>query len=41
MATDPTEPPRLTQRLAWFALLWLAGVTTVGLVSLVIKWALK
>lgn len=39
----PQEPakPSLVQRLSWFALLWLAGVTAVGLVSLAIKWALK
>jgi hypothetical protein len=28
------------KRLSWFALLWLAGVVSVGIVSLVIRWAL-
>ncbi len=35
------QPPSLLHRLAWFALLWLAGVTAVGLLSLLIKWALR
>lgn len=34
-------PPGIARRLAWFAALWLAGVATVGAVSLAIKWALK
>lgn len=33
--------PSLLRRLAWFALLWLAGVGAVALVSLVIRWALR
>ena len=33
----PREPPRpLAQRLLWFAGLWLAGVGTVALLSLVL-----
>ena len=33
----PGEPPRpLVQRLIWFAALWLAGVGTVALLSLVL-----
>lgn len=40
--TDPAARlPPLRARLAWFALLWLAGVAGVGIVSLVIKWALR
>lgn len=36
------EPlPTLARRLAWFVLLWLAGVTAVGLLSLAIKFALR
>lgn len=31
----------LGRRLAWFGVLWLAGVASVGFVSLLIKWALK
>jgi hypothetical protein len=41
MPRDEPAKPGLAQRLAWFALLWLASVTAVGLVSLAIKWALK
>lgn len=40
----PDEKPAragIAQRLVWFALLWLAGVGTVGLLSLAIKWALR
>lgn len=40
----PDEQPArigIAQRLAWFALLWLAGVAAVGFLSLAIKWALK
>ncbi|RTL71081.1 MAG: DUF2474 domain-containing protein [Hyphomicrobiales bacterium] len=33
--------PTLGARLLWFAGLWLAGVASVGLVSLAIKWALR
>lgn len=43
MAADKQGEPRssLSTRLTWFALLWLAGVVSVGAVSLLIKWALK
>ena len=38
----PGEPQRpLASRLLWFAALWLAGVGAVGLVSLLIRWALR
>lgn len=39
----PEGPPpqSLARRLAWFVLLWLAGVTAVGVLSLAIKWALR
>ena len=30
---DRQKPPPLAQRLLWFALLWLGGVATVGIVS--------
>jgi len=30
---DQQKPPPLAQRLLWFALLWLGGVATVGIVS--------
>jgi hypothetical protein len=30
----------LASRLLWFAALWLAGVCAVGLLSLLIRWAL-
>ena len=32
------SPPPLKSRLLWFAGLWLAGVATVGAVSLVLHW---
>jgi hypothetical protein len=32
--------PGWLARLAWFAALWVAGVATVGVVGLVIRWAL-
>ena len=33
-----TEPPRgLLSRLAWFALLWLAGVAAVGTLAFVLR----
>ena len=32
---------RLWRRLAWFFLLWAAGVAAVGLVALLIRWALS
>lgn len=35
------HPPSLLRRLAWFGLLWLAGVGAVGAVSLLVKWALR
>jgi hypothetical protein len=43
MAADHQGEPRssLGTRLTWFGLLWLAGVASVGAVSLLIKWALK
>lgn len=43
MVADPQgqQNQSLGARLGWFALLWLAGVTAVGAVSLVIKWALR
>ncbi len=44
MPETPVEKPAapsLAQRLAWFALLWLASVIAIGLVSLAIKWALR
>ncbi len=28
-------------RLGWFALLWLAGVGTVGLVALLLRWTMR
>jgi len=38
----PGEPQRpRASRLFWFAALWLAGVCAVGLVSLLIRWALR
>ena len=33
------QPP-LISRLAWFVALWIAGVAAVGLVALLIRWAL-
>jgi hypothetical protein len=37
----PGEPPRpLASRLLWFVALWLAGVGAVGLLALLIRWAL-
>ena len=35
MRPEPTPRP-LAQRLLWFAALWIAGVASVGLVSLVL-----
>jgi hypothetical protein len=32
--------PPLAERLAWFALLWLAGVAAVTVVAFAIRWAL-
>ena len=37
----PGEPQRpLARRLLWFVALWLAGVGAVGLLALLIRWAL-
>jgi hypothetical protein len=36
-SSEPTTPLPLTQRLLWFAALWLGGVGTVTLVS----WGLR
>ncbi|MDB5370739.1 MAG: hypothetical protein JWP20_2297 [Roseomonas sp.] len=33
-------PPAL-RRLGWFVLLWLAGVATLAIVALLIRWALR
>jgi len=34
----PDQPPRpLAQRLFWFVALWLAGVGTVAIISLVLR----
>ena len=43
MPADPQHARKsgLGTRLGWFALLWLAGVASVGVLALVIKWALK
>lgn len=41
MPDEEASRPGLARRLGWFALLWLAGVATVGGVSLAIKWALR
>jgi hypothetical protein len=32
--------PRLTARLGWFALYWLASVLALGVVAYVIRWAI-
>jgi hypothetical protein len=32
-----TEPPRLTRRLIWFAILWLGGVASVAALAFVIR----
>ncbi|MBR0757546.1 DUF2474 domain-containing protein [Bradyrhizobium jicamae] len=37
MAVDPNQRP-LAQRLLWFAVLWLGGVGTVALISLVLRF---
>ena len=37
MALDPHQRP-LAQRLLWFAALWLGGVGTVALISLVLRF---
>lgn len=39
--TGEAQAPTLRARLLWFVGLWLAGVASVGLVSLAIKWALR
>jgi hypothetical protein len=36
MTAKPQTRP-LTQRLAWFAMLWLGGVSTVAAVSLILR----
>lgn len=38
--SDAPQSP-LGLRLLWFAGLWIAGIASVGAVSLAIKWALK
>lgn len=38
---SPASRPGVAARLVWFVALWLAGVASVGAVSLAIKWALK
>ena len=38
----PGEPQRpIASRLLWFVALWLAGVGAVGLLALLIRWALR
>ena len=37
MAAGPNQRP-LAQRLLWFAALWLGGVGTVALISLVLRF---
>jgi len=37
---DPKEPP-LWKRLAWMAGIWLASVTFLGLIAMVIRFWLK
>ena len=34
------RPPSLLTRLAWFAGLWVGSVTALGVVALVLRWAL-
>ena len=33
----PSRPPRLSQRLVWFAALWLGGVGSVALLSFALR----
>ena len=40
MPGEPGMAP-VVRRLAWFAALWLAGVATVGLLALAIRWSLR
>jgi hypothetical protein len=40
----PESAPReesLSRRLGWLALIWAASVTTLGVVSLLLRWWLK
>jgi len=39
MPGEPQSP--LASRLLWFVALWLAGVGAVGLLALLIRWALR
>jgi len=38
---DRTAPQPLAKRLLWFAALWLAGVASVGLLSLILHFWLS
>lgn len=34
-------PAGLAKRLLWFALIWAASVASLGVVALLIRWAIK
>lgn len=39
-AAQSTRSVRVLRRLAWFVALWLAGVVSLGVVALMIRWAI-
>jgi len=41
MPREARDPAPLPRRLAWFALLWAAGVLTVGAIAWLIRLALS
>lgn len=37
----PDRPSALAKRLLWFVLIWAASVASLGVVALLIRWAIK